>query len=156
MATFSCLVAQPEATLLKGAAAKKPLSAGEIIIAYGTFPDGSEAGPGVFLVLRQTGARDYILSPLGSPDEYWETYLAKTPTAKAVVWRDAGEDIPDDKELLKRWKVISKAGEVPEKRDYGGFPKPIVDGLVRKWEFLNELVVSDKPPPQAWQRSFFR
>ena len=148
LANFVCLVPQPEAEVLKGIKAQQPLTVGDMIIGYGTFADGSEVGPGIFLVLRQTGANEYVLSPLGSPDEYWETYLAKAPTGKAVIWRDAKDEIPGDKELLRRWKIISN-GEVPKKKDYAGFPKQIVEGLARKWQFLSELVVSEKPPPQA-------
>ena len=35
---------------------------GEVISAFGTYGDGSAAGPGLFLVLRQIGAREYLLS----------------------------------------------------------------------------------------------
>ena len=89
------------------------------------------------------------MSPLGSSDEYWEAYLATAPTVKALVWRNAKDAIPADKELLRRWRIVSEAGEEPKKSDYGGFSKPIVDGLHKKRKFLNELVVPEKPPPEA-------
>ena len=63
--------------------------------------------------------------------------------------RDANEAIPTDKELFRRWRIVSGAKEVPKKSDYVGFAKGILEGPVRKWEFLNELVVSEKPAPQA-------
>ena len=114
-----------------------------MIIAHGTYEDGSETGPGVFLILRQTGAKEYVMSPLGSSDEYWEAYLSTAPTVKALLWRDQ-RYIPSDKELLRRWSVVSGVGEAPKKSDYVGFSKPIVEGLIKTWEFLNELVVSEK------------
>ena len=141
-AKFACLVPQPGAEVLKGSLAQQPLTAGDMVIAYGTFADGGEAGPGIFLVLRQTGAKEYVLSPFGSRDEYWETYLAKHRSIKAILWRSAKDEIPADKEMLRRWKVVSR-GEVPKKKDYFGFPKLVVEGLAKKWQFLNELVVSE-------------
>ena len=93
--------------------------------------------------------------PLASSDEYWETYLSSAPTVKALLWRDANEAIPTDKELLRRWRIVSGANEVPKKSDYVGFAKGILEGLVRKWEFLNELVVSEKPAPQAGNDHIF-
>ena len=90
------------------------------------------------------------MSPLGSSDEYWEVYLSTAPTVKARLWRSAKDAIPSDTEkLLRRWRVVSGAGEVPKKKDQLGFSKSIVEGLIRKWDFLNELVVSEKPAPEA-------
>ena len=152
---FACLVPQEGSEQLKGAQALKPLTAGQMIIAHGTYEDGSETGPGVFLILRQTGAKEYVLSPLGSSDEYWEAYLSTAPTVKAQLWRNAKDAIPSDIELLRRWRVVSGAGEVPKKSDYVGFSKPIVEGLIRKWDFLNALVVSEKPAPQAGNDHIF-
>ena len=146
---FACLVPQADTEQLKGAQALKPLAAGQMIIAHGTYEDGSETGPGVFLILRQTGAKEYVMSPLGSSDKFWEAYLCTAPTVKAILWRSAKDAIPSDKELLRRWRIVSGAGEVPKKKDYVGFSKAIVEGLIRKWEFLNELVVSEKPAPEA-------
>ena len=149
IASYVCLVAQDGATRLTGALAKQPLKAGQTIVAHGTHEDGSETGSGIFLVLRQVSARKYVLAPLGSADEYWDSYLSQMPTVKAILWRDASETMPADTELLGRWRIVSEVGEVPKKRDYGDFEKPIVEGLSKKWHFLNELVVSEKPPPQA-------
>ena len=148
-ASFACLVAQDGAERLTGAAAKQPLIAGQTIIAHGTHDDGSETGAGIFLVLRQVNARMYVLAPLGSSDEYWESYLSQMPTVEAVLWRNASDTMPAGTELLGRWRIVTEAGEVPKSKDYGGFNKPILDRLTKKWHFLNELVVSEKPPPQA-------
>ena len=147
--TFSCLVAQDGAVQLRGILAKEPLKAGQTIVAHGTHEDGTETGAGVFLVLRQVNARQYVLAPLGSADEYWESYLSRLPTVKAVLWRNASDTMPAGTELLVRWRIVTEAGEVPKSKDYGGFNKPILDRLSKKWHFLNELVVSEKPPPQA-------
>ena len=148
-ASFVSLVAHDEAVRLTGVKAQKPLAAGQMVIAHGTYEDGSETGAGIFLILRQVGAREYVMAPLGSADPYWEAFLAETPTVKAVLLRDASDAIPSDKELFRRWRIVSEAGEAPKKKDYVGFPKPFVDGLSKKWKFLNELVVSEKPPLQA-------
>ena len=101
--------------------------------------------------MRQTDSRQYVLAPLGSADEYWESYLSRLPTVKAVLWRNASDTMPANTELLVRWRILSEVGEVPKKKDYGGIGlgKPIVEGLSKKWHFLNDLVVSEKPPPQA-------
>ena len=96
-----------------------------------------------------------VMSPPASSDEYWEAYLSTAPTVKALLWRSAKDAIPSDKELLRRWRVASGAGEVPKKSDYVGFSKSIVESLIRKWEFLNELVVSEKPAPQAGNDHIF-
>ena len=134
---------------ITGALAKQPLKAGQTIIAHGTHEDSSEIGAGIFLVLRQMGAREYMLAPLGSADEYWESYLSQMPTVKAVLWRDASETMPPEKELIVRWRIVSEVGEAPQNKDFRDFGKAVVEGLSRKWHFLNELVVSEKPPPQA-------
>ena len=47
-----------------------------------------------------------------------------------------------------KWRVVSDVGEVPNSKDYG-VRKSMVKDLAKKWRFLNELVVSEKPPPQA-------
>ena len=78
-ASFVCVVAQDGAERLTGTAAKQPLLAGQTIIAHGTHEDGTETGAGIFLVLRQVNARMYMLAPLGSSDEYWDSYLSQMP-----------------------------------------------------------------------------
>ena len=148
-ASYACLVAQDGAAKVTGALVKQPLKAGQTIIAHGTHEDDSETGAGIFLVLRQMSAREYMLAPLGSADEYWESYLSQMPTVKAVLWRDASETIQAEKELIRRWRIVSEVGEAPQNKDYRDFGKSVVEGLSRRWHFLNELVVSEKPPPQA-------
>ena len=148
-ASFVCVAAQDGAERLAGAAAKQPLLAGQTIIAHGTHEDGTETGAGIFLVLRQVNARMYMLAPLGTSDEYWDSYLSQMPTVKAVIRRNASDTMPVATELLRRWRIVTEAGEVPKSKDYRGFKKPILDRLSEKWYFLNELVVSEKPPPQA-------
>ena len=148
-ATFSRLFAQDGAVRLPGAQAKHPIKAGQTIIAHGMHEDGTETGAGIFLVLRQVSSRQYVLAPLGSADEYWDSYFSQLPTVKAVLQRNSSDTVPAETELLARWRIVSEVGEVPRKKDYGGFEKPILEGLSKKWHFLNELVVSEKPPPQA-------
>ena len=120
---FACLVPQAEAVQLKGAGAKQPLVAGQTIVAHGTYDDSSETGPGVFLVLRQTGDIEYLLSPLGTTDAHWESWLQKSSTVKALLWRDARDAIPTEKEHLRRWRVVTAAGEEPNKIGLCGFWK---------------------------------
>ena len=150
-AMYACFVAHDGAEQLKGKLAKGPLKPGQTIVAHGTHEDGAETGPGVFLVLRQIQSRQYVLAPLGSADEYWESYLSQLPTVKAVLRRNASDTMPANTEQLVRWRIVSEEGEVPKKKDYGGIglEKPMVEGLSKKWHFLKELVVSEKPPPQA-------
>ena len=150
-AMYACFVAHDGAEQLKGMLAKEPLKPGQTIVAHGTHEDGEETGPGVFLVLRQIDSRQYMLAPLGSADEYWESYLSRLPTVRAVLKRKASDTTPANTEQLVRWRIVSKEGEVPKKRDYGdiGLEKPMVEGLSKKWHFLNELVVSEKPPAQV-------
>ena len=59
------------------------------------------------------------------------------------------DPIPADMELLQRWRVVSEPGQPPKKEDYGDLPQHLAEAILRKWEFLNELVVSEKPQPQA-------
>ena len=155
MAAFACLMEQPNGVRLKGAAAQAPLAAGQMVIGHGTFTDGSETGSGAFLVLRQLGAKEYLLAPFGTADSDWSSYLSEKSTVKAVLLRSAKDAIPDDKELIRRWRIVSENGEVPKRADYECFGKKIADGVVPKWIFLNELVVSEKPPPQAATVSHF-
>ena len=149
MSAFACLVEHPEGVRLKGAAAQTPLRAGQMVIGHGTYEDGSETGPGAFLVLRQLGAKEYLLAPFGTSDGDWSSYLSDKTTVKAVLLRTAKDAVPKDKELLRRWRVVSESGEVPKRADYEIFGKKIADGVEQKWNFLNELVVSEKPPPEA-------
>ena len=148
-ASFVGFVKQDGVERLTGGRARQPLLAGQTIVAHGTHEDGSATGPGIFLVLRQSSARDYLMAPLGSSDGYWQSYLAELPTVKAMLWRDSQEAMQEGKELLVCWRVASDVGEVPNAKDYGEFKKPLVKDLAKKWHFLNELVVSEKPPPQA-------
>ena len=55
----------------------------------------------------------------------------------------------EGKELFNNWRVVSEVGEVPNSKDYGEFKKSLVKDLAKRWHFLNDLVVSEKPPPQA-------
>ena len=52
-------------------------------------------------------------------------------------------------ELLQRWRVVAEPGQEPKMRDFEGMPNPITAAIIPKWKFLNELVVSEKPQPQA-------
>ena len=154
--SFVGLVAQAETEVLKGAAAQKPMSAGQMIIGNGTYSDGTATGLGIFLVLRQASTKVYVLAPFGSDDGDWSKWLADKSHVKAVLWRNESDPIPKEDELLRRWRVVSEKGEAPQKSDYSAFGKTIADGILKKWEFLNELVVSEKPPPEAATDPFYR
>ena len=146
---FVGLVAQPDTEQLRGSAAQTPLAAGQMIVGYGTYSDGSAAGPGVFLVLRQLDAKEYLLAPFGTTDGDWSQWLGDKLSVRTVLWRNAKDPIPEEKELLRRWRVISERGEAPKKGDYVEFGKKIADEIAKRWSFVNDLVVSDRPPPQA-------
>ena len=120
-----------------------------MIVAHGIFDDGSATEEGVFLVLRGLGNAAYVLAPLGSLDPYWGDHLAKHPQVKAKIMKTATDTVPGDFELLQRWQVISEAGQEPVKSDYDRFPQTMLDSIIPRWRFLNELVVSEKPQPQA-------
>ena len=128
-ASFSCLFEHDVAVRLTGASAKQPITPGQMIIAHGMHEDGTETGPGIFLVLRHVSPSQYVLAPMGSADGYWESYLTQLPTVKARLQRSSSERVPIGLELLGRWRIVSEDGEVPRKKDYGGFEKPIVDGI---------------------------
>ena len=133
--SFVGLVAQDETEVLKGAAAQKPMSAGQMIIGNGTYSDGTATGLGIFLVLRQASAKVYVLAPFGSDDGDWSKWLADKSHVKAVLWRNESDPIPKVDELLRRWRVVSQKGEAPQKSDYSAFGKTIADGILKKWEF---------------------
>ena len=143
------LIEQPDTVVLRGAAARTPLAAGQMIVGSGTFSDGTATELGIFLVLRQVSAKSYLLAPFGTKDADWSKWLDEKTAVTAVLLRAARDPIPEDDELLRRWRVVSEKGEVPLKKDYLAFGKKIADGIEKKWAFLNELVVSEKPPPQA-------
>ena len=147
--TFFSIVEQPDTVQLQGAAAQVPIAAGQMIIGHCTFTDGTATGPGIFLVLRQLSTKTYLLAPFGTTDGDWSKWLSDKSTVKAVLWRSPKDVITDEDELLRRWRVVSGKGEEPKKSDYESFGKKIADGVAKKWAFFNDLVVSDKPPPQA-------
>ena len=154
--SFVGLVAQADTEQLKGALALKPLSAGQMLIGNGTYSDGSSTGLGIFLVLRQASAKTYVLAPFGSEDGDWSKWLAEKSHVKAVLLRSVKDSVPKEDELLRRWRIVSEKGVTPQKSDYGSFGKTIADGILKKWKFLNELVVSEKPPPEAATDPIFR
>ena len=146
-ATFSCLFEHDVAVRLSGAAGKQPITPGQMIIAHGMHEDGTETGAGIFLVLRLVSPSQYVLAPMGSADEYWDSYLTQLPTVKARLQRSSSERVPTGMELLGRWRIMSEEGEVPRKKDYGGFGKPLLENLSKKWHSLKDLVV--KEPAQV-------
>ena len=153
---FVGVVAQPDTEQLKGAAARVPLSAGQMIVGNCTFEDGTATGLGVFLVLRQASTKTFVLAPFGSQDAEYSKWLSKQIYLKAVIWRSEKDPIPEDDELLRRWRVVSDIGEEPQRKDYEMFGKTIADNISKKWAVLNELVVSEKPPPEAATDPFYR
>ena len=155
-APFVGLFAQPDAEVLRGDAARTPLVAGQMIMGCGTHSNGFSTGLGVFLVLRQVSARTYALAPFGSKDAGWAEWLSGKLAVKAVLMRGAKESIPKVDELLRRWRIISEKGEKPQMKDYVAYGKKVTDAIEEKWKFLNELVVSEKPLPQAATVPLFR
>ena len=146
---YISVVGHPAAFQLAGERARSPLVAGQMIIAHGLFDDSTETGAAVFLVLRGLGNFTYVLAPLGTEDPYWGDHLAKQPQVKARVMRAMSDVVPGDMELIQRWHLMSDPGEEPCMKDYDAFPKSMVESILPRWRFLNELVVSEKPQPQA-------
>ena len=146
-ASFSSLFEHEVAVRLTGASAKSPIKAGQMIIAHGMHEDGTETGAGIFLVLRHVSPGQYLLAPMGSADGYWESHLSQLPMVKARLQRSSSEKVPTGMELLGRWRVVSEGDEAPRKKDYGGFEKPIIEGLSKKWLSWKDLV--DKEPAQV-------
>ena len=120
-----------------------------MIIGCGSWSDNSPTDYGIFLVLRKLGAKSYLMAPFGTKDPEWSKWFSDKQYVKVVLWRKESDPVPEDEELLRHWRIISEKGEVPHKDDYEEFGKKIVDGIQKKWEILNELVVSEKPPPKA-------
>ena len=115
----------------------------------GTHSNGFSTGLGVFRVLRQVSARTYALAPFGSKNAGWAEWLSGKLAVKAVLMRGAKEIIPKEDELLRRWRIVSEKGEKPQMKDYMAYGKKVTEAIEEKWKFLNELVVSEKPPFQA-------
>ena len=152
---FVGLVAQADTEVLKGSAAQKPLGAGDMIIAHGTYTDGGSTGPGIFLILRQVDAKVYEMVPFGSNDKDWSKWLRDKNIVRAVLWGNESDPIPEEHEMLRRWLVVSKAGERPQRSDYEDFGKKVADGILPKWSFANEMMVSQRAAPQAVTVPFF-
>ena len=81
-----------------------------MIVANGTFTDGSATDVGIFLVLRQIGAKQYLLAPFGTCDGDWAKWLSEKSSLRATLWRSVKDPIPDDSELLRRWQIVSEKG----------------------------------------------
>ena len=146
---FVGVVAQDNTEMLRGDAARVPLQAGQTIVANGTFTDGSGTKAGIFLVLRQLNAKKFLLGPLGTLDKDWSKWLRDHASVKAVLWGSTKDPIPEEEELLRRWCVVAERGEEPRPGDLEEFGTKIVEGVAKQWGFLNDLVVSDAPAPQA-------
>ena len=132
---------------LAGEKALNPLKAGETIIGRGTFDDGAETGPGVFVVVRSKPNYTYVLAPLGSEDEYWSDHLRQNPTVDARILR--GKEVPGaDMELLRRWIVISPPGVAPPRSSLTMLGKKGTDEALRQWKFLADNVVAENDTPQ--------
>ena len=82
-------------------------------------------------------------------DPYWGDHLAKHPQVKAKIMRTLSDVVPGDMELIQRWRLMSDPGQEPRKEDYEASPQSMVESILPRWKFLNELVVSEKPQPQA-------
>ena len=95
---------------LTGAKLAAPLNPGETIIGHGTFDDGSETGPGVFLVLKTLPNQIYSMAPLGCDDPYWGDHLKKRRKTDVKVMKNEKEKVPATMELLRRWRVIGRPG----------------------------------------------
>ena len=126
-----------------------------MIVGCGTWSDGTPTDYGIFLVLRQLSAKSYLMAPLGTKDAGWGKWLSDKSNVKVVLWRKVAEPVPEEEELLRHWRIVSGKGEVPHKDDYEAYGRKIADGIQKKWEFLNELVVSEKPPPKTATAHFF-
>ena len=137
---------------LAGERALNPLRAGETIIGHGTFEDGMETGPGVFLVLRCTAKHTYALAPLGCQDEYWSSHLSKFPQVSVRILRNLKDPVTAGNELLRRWKVIGTAGIEPDWSDVTFLGKSGVTAAQKSWAFLQDFLVADKQPPQERSR----
>ena len=123
------LVAQPEVEQLRGAYAQKPFEAGQMIVGCGSWPDNTPTDYGIFLVLRQLDSKRYLMAPLGTKDVEWGKWLAEKANVKVMLWRKVTDNVPEDEELLRNWRIVSEKGEEPQKDDYAAFGSKIADGL---------------------------
>ena len=107
------------------------------------------------MVLRQTGTGEYLLAPMGTTDAHWESWLKKFSSVKALLWRHTDDAVPKEKELLRRWQVVSAAGVKPKLSDFMAYGKPIAERVVKQWGFLSDMVVTEGPPPEAVTVPYF-
>ena len=133
---------------LTGERALNPLNAGDTIVGHGTFEDGTETGPAVFLVLRSSAKHTYTMAPLGCQDEYWGSHLSQSPQVSARILRNVKDPVPADNELIRRWKLIGTSRNEPEWTDVTFLGKVGVTAAQKSWVFLQDFLVAEGQPPQ--------
>ena len=145
---FLTLAELDNAITLSGPKAADPWKGGDVIIAHGTFDDGDETGAGAFVVIRRLSHHVYLLAPVGCVDEYWQHHLGAKPQVKARVLKQWQDTVPEDMELIRRWRLVGSSDSPPSRGDLTFLGEPEADAAIRLYGFLVDLVVADKQPPQ--------
>ena len=78
----------------------------------------------------------------------WGDHLAKRPQIKAKILQTPKESVPPDMELIRRWRVLAEPGAAMKKEDFSLLGKAGAEQAMKTWQFLQDLVVSDKDQPQ--------
>ena len=141
------------AITLHGTRAADPWKGGDVVIAHGTFDDGDETGPGAFVVIRSLAHHVYLLAPVGCVDPYWQHHLGGKPQVKARVLKHWKDKVPDEMELIRRWRLVGSSDSPPSRDDLTFLGEKEADAAVRQYGFLVDMVVADNQATQDGQSS---
>ena len=150
---FLSIAELDSAITLHGARSVDPWKGGDVLVAHGTFDDGDETGPGVFVVIRSLAPHVYLLTPAGSADQYWQHYLGGKPQVKARILKHWKDKVPEDMELTRRWRVVGSKDSPPSRIDLTFLGEEEADKAIRQYGFLVDVVVADDQPTQDGQSS---
>ena len=145
---FLSVAALDNAIQLHGDRAVNPWTGGDVIVAHGTFDDGTESGLGAFVVIRRVAPSVYILAPVGCADPDWQEHLQEKPQIKGRVLRCVKEKIPEEMDLIRRWRKVGSTRSPPSRTDLVFLGEEKADAALQQYKFLVDLVVSDNQAPQ--------
>ena len=140
---------------LHGERAANPWTGGDVIVAHGTFDDGAETGPGAFVVIRRLAPAVYVLAPVGCADDDWQEHLQDKPQIKGRVLRSVKDKIPEEMDLIRRWRKVGSSKSPPSRADLDFLGEEKVEAAMQQYKFLVDLVVSDDQAPQDYGKAPF-
>ena len=145
---FLSLAELDNAIQLHGDRAANPWTGGDVVVAHGTYDDGEETGPGAFVVIRRLAPAVYLLAPVGCTDPNWQHHLQDKPQIKGRVLRSVKEKIPEEMDLIRRWRKVGNSQSPPSRADLLFLGEKNADAALRQYKFLVDLVVADDQAPQ--------